>query len=109
MMPPVPQWYISTEQVDNVRGVERTYRISIEYRKPVQVRRLCHHPAIYHCHCICSCCPAMHPLKPVLLSASSPRLSLPSWTSCCLHLVVRAPSHLLPPLLPRTARLGACC
>jgi hypothetical protein len=32
------KWCIATDQVDNVRGVERTYRISIEYRKPVQVR-----------------------------------------------------------------------
>jgi hypothetical protein len=31
------KWCIATDQVDNVRGVERTYRISIEYRKPVQV------------------------------------------------------------------------
>lgn len=31
------KWYIPNHLVDNVRGVERTYRVSIEYRHPLNV------------------------------------------------------------------------
>lgn len=31
------KWHIPNDLVDNIRGVERTYRISIEFRKLVQV------------------------------------------------------------------------
>lgn len=31
------KWAIPNELVDNIRGVERTYRVSIEYRRPWQV------------------------------------------------------------------------
>ncbi|GFH31936.1 hypothetical protein HaLaN_31070, partial [Haematococcus lacustris] len=29
-------WFVASEQVDNVRGVERSFRISVEYRMPVK-------------------------------------------------------------------------
>lgn len=31
------KWYIPNELVDNIRGVEKTYRITIDYRKPLSV------------------------------------------------------------------------
>ena len=31
------KWIIPNDLVDNIRGVERTYRVSVEYRKVVQV------------------------------------------------------------------------
>ena len=34
------KWIIQNSLVDNIRGVEKTYRISIEYRKPISVRRI---------------------------------------------------------------------
>jgi hypothetical protein len=34
------KWFIPNELVDNIRGVERTYRISVEFRRPVKVGRL---------------------------------------------------------------------
>ncbi|KAL6762637.1 hypothetical protein V8C86DRAFT_613868 [Haematococcus lacustris] len=34
------KWFVASEQVDNVRGVERSFRISVEYRMPVKVGRL---------------------------------------------------------------------
>ena len=32
------KWIVPNHLVDNIRGVEKTYRISIEYRKPISVR-----------------------------------------------------------------------
>ena len=32
------KWIIPNHLVDNIRSVEKTYRISIEYRKPISVR-----------------------------------------------------------------------
>jgi hypothetical protein len=34
------KWLIPNELIDNVRGVERTFRVSIEYRKPCVVGQL---------------------------------------------------------------------
>ena len=35
------KWIVQNSLVDNIRGVEKTYRISIEYRKPISVRAWC--------------------------------------------------------------------
>lgn len=34
------KWFVANELVDNIRGVERSYRLSVEFRRPLRLGRL---------------------------------------------------------------------